>query len=405
MSIISTNPFDCTAAEAVAHQREQILASHYADYVQKDIRDELLSVIPPSNNMGGKLGSPPLFLPQCEKQAQSLAINTTKIDWLGFTAVHDLPTIHLALEIIFPYCSFHPLSKGMPGYPRSESILYEGQQVGLIGYGAAHDRIFVSLPGSGCSCWSSDHIHTVYKILSILSARISRCDIATDFYKGERTYEHALFCYHRGDFKRREGAAQPYKKEVGAVDDGKNLGRTLYVGRREGAVMARIYEKGLEVFANMPTVYKTCSENREIEYVKEHGPSPFSDTWLRVEIEFKMIDKDRLLPLEILIERDSYFAGAFPYCADIIKDATPLRPANLVTEKEVCLIKLIASARTSYGSLIHSLSRLGYTHADIVEVLSNGQDNKRLRASGVLAMLESSLSTWKQNNPDWDIPL
>lgn len=402
---ISKNPFGCTAAEAVAYQSEQKLRANYPEYVEKGIREQLTALIPPSNNMGGKLDSPPLFLPHCEKQAVNDDSQATKIDWLGFTAVQDLPTIHLAVEVMFPDCTFHPLVKGMPGYPRSESILWNGQQIGLIGFGAAHDRVFVSLPGTGCSAWAAPDIRRAYDVLVLLGARISRVDVALDFFNGERTYDHALFCFHKGDFKRRKGGPQPYKKEIGAVDDGKNLGRTLYVGRRDGEVMARIYEKGLELFENMPSAYKTLSLNREVEYVQTVGPVPFADTWLRVEIEFKRVEDERPVPLEILIERDSYFAGAFPYCADVLKDSSPVRPTNLPSDKQVCLIKLLAAARTSYGSLIHSLSRLGYSHADIVDVLSNGQDNKRLRSSGVLAMLENTVSTWKANNPDWDIPL
>lgn len=402
---IAQNPFGCTAKEAIKRQSEQVLRDNYPDYVPRELREHLLAlVVPPPNNMGGQEHNPPYFLPQCEKSDLKVD-QKTKIDWLGFTALQELPTVHLGLEVIFEGCSFHSMPKGVRGYPKSECIAWQGQQVGIIGYGAAHGRIFVSLPGTGCSSWSSADIERVYKVLVLLNARLSRVDVALDFFGGERTWDHALFCYNRGDFNRgRHGNKKPYHKVIDQSEDGNNLGRTLYVNRRESEVMARIYEKGHEVFNNMPAAYKTLSEAREVEYVEAGAVVPYADTWLRCEIEFKRVEDDRPLPLELLLQRDNYFAGSFGYCAQALQDATPTRPKDLRTEKEVDLIKLLDSARTAYGSLVSSLLRAGFAPSQVCEVLNNGKDNRRLRASGVLFHLEKAISDWKLQNQDSDIP-
>lgn len=390
----------------VPHYRKDVegLLKLSPDYVDSATRRALAEVVPPSNNMGGKLASPPCFLPHGEKQDVSVIPQATKIDWLAFTSTKPIEAIRMAVQVFFPTCEFHYTGKGMYGYPKADFITVDGVQVGIIGYDASHGRNFVSLPGTGCSTWDSSMLEVVYETLQVLEARISRVDVALDFYHGERTWDHALHCYERGDFKRREGAGQPYIKKFDQSKDGKNLGRTLYVNKRGSAVMARIYEKGLEVFANMPTAYKTVSEDREIEYVENGGVVPFADSWLRVEIEFRCIQNDRPLPLEIILERDNYFAGSFPYCAHVLPAASPSRPKNLPSEKETDLVKLLASARTSYGSLVHSLKKVGVKDSEITELLSNGKDNKRLIQSGLLAAMEKAVSAWKMQNPDSDIP-
>lgn len=395
----------CALDEPHSFKDVEALLKLSPDYVHPELRQALRDVIPPSNNMGGQEPYPPLFFPQCEKQDVSVVKNLTKIDWLGFTSLNSIEAVRMAVQVFFPTCDFVYTGKGMYGYPKSDFIMVDGEQYGILGYGASHGRNFVSLPGTGCSTWDADQIEIVYETLQVLEARIGRVDICLDFFNGERTWDHALFCYERGDFNRgRHGNKKPYMKKFDQSQDGMNLGRTLYVNRRGSEVMARIYEKGYEVFANMPSAYKTLSQAREVEYVDNGGSVPFADSWLRVEIEFKRVEDDRPIPLEILLERDNYFAGAFPYCAEVVKHATPTRPKDLRTEKEVDLIKLLASARTAYGSLVHTLATLGYSNADIVEVLSNGKENKRLRESGVTSMLQKVVAEWKKNNPDHEIP-
>lgn len=374
------------------------------DYVDQATRRALAEVGPPSNNMGGKLALPPCFLPHGEKQEDSVVAQATKIDWLSFTSPKPIEALRMAVQVLFPTATFHYTNKGMYGYPKSDFITVDGEQIGILGYDASHGRSLVSITGSGCSKWDAEMIQIAYETCQVVEARLKRVDVCLDFYNGERTWDHAVHCYERGDFKRREGGGQPYVKKFDQSQDGKNLGRTLYVNKPKSAVMARIYEKGLEVFEKLPSVYKTVSEAREVEYVDNGGVVPFADTWLRVEIEFNCQDKDRPIPLEILTDRDNYFAGSFPYCANVLPLATPVRPKNLMTDKEVSLVKLLAACRTSYGSLVHTLQSVGVKDAEIIELLTNGKVNKRLQQSGMLSAMEKGVSDWKLKNPDSDIP-
>lgn len=359
---------------------------------------------PPSNNMGGNLPSPPPFLPHCEKSGSFVSSQKTKIDWLAYTSLAGIDAVRLGIEVLWPNVVFSKKSGGMPGYPDAQAIMVDEVQFGLLGYGATtHERVFVSLTGTACKTLTNELLEVAYEMLVALGARISRIDICLDFYRGERTFEHALFSYDRGDFKGSKGGVNPRKRVIGEVDgQGRNCGRTLYVGARGGEKMARIYEKGLEVYANLPEDLRLQSEARAMVFNLED--KAFADNWLRVEIEFSRQKKDRDLPLEMIVKRDEFFAGAYPYCADALGLADGLRPVTLKADLEVDLIKMIGHAKRAYGSLVHTLGELGFSDSEVVEYLSTGSNNNKLVKSGVLAEIKRRQAEILALDPDFDIP-
>lgn len=359
---------------------------------------------PPSNNMGGNLPSPPLFLPHREKSGGLVAFQKTKIDWLGFTSEAPVEAIRLGLEVLWPNVTFANKLGGIPGFPVAQLIIVDGVQYGLLGYGAlTHSRSFVSLPGTGCKTLTNEMLEITYEMLVLLDARLSRLDICLDLYKGERSIDHVLFCYQRGDFRSKKGGSNPCKKDHFGVDGkGNNLGRTVYIGARGGEKMLRAYEKGLEVYAHLPDDLREMSESRALVFNLED--KEFADSWLRLEVEFSRQKKERDLPLEMLVKRDEYFAGAYPYCADALGVGDGLRPVTLKTDLEVDFIKLIGNAKRSYGSLVHTMKELGFTDADVVVYLSSGVNNNKLVKSGMLAKIKSRQAEILAQEPDWDIP-
>lgn len=307
----------------------------------------------------------------------------------------------MLLSVIWPTVMFSRNGHGMPGYPSSDAIMVDGVQYGQLGYGANHGRDFFSITGIGCRTLDDELIEVFYEALQVVEASISRIDICLDVYNGERTFEHAMWSRSKGAFRRPRANCDPEFKVVEATKGDQNLGRTLYVGRRSGEVMGRIYEKGLEVFAKMPEEFKLMSEAREVV----SGVKPaFADDWLRLEAEYKRQSKDRPLPLEMMLERDRYFAGAYPYFADALGRTDGLRPASMVSEEHVDFIKLTNAAKRSYGSLLHSMRECGFTDSEIVEMLSSGRNNDRLIRSGLLAKMKRAADSVKESNPDWDIP-
>jgi DNA relaxase NicK len=366
---------------------------------------------PPSNNMGGTYPLPPPFFSHCEKSGLSVA-QKAKIDWLGFTSHADVESLKLLLDTIWPGVVFSRNAKGMPGYPESCSITLEGVQFGQMGYGAKHGKNHVSLPGTACKTLTPELIEVFHEALSMpeYAATLNRIDLCFDLYRGELSWDHAKWAYENGAFKRPRAARSPQVRFDGIVKDGANMGRTMTVGKRGGFVIARVYEKGLEVFAKLPEELQLLSECRhaDLEAAQvdqaDSVPKFQADTWVRLEAEYRRQDEELMLPLEMMLRRDQYFAGSFPYFGEAIGRADGIRPPILKTEFEVDLLAMIANGKRSYGSLIHSLKSLGFSDADVVEHLSTGRHNDKLVRSGLFSEIRSAVDLFQQMNPDHDIP-
>lgn len=349
--------------------------------------------------MGGNLPNTPHFLPHSEKSG-GYGVQKTILDWVGFTSSVELNAVFAAIQVVWPLAMFTNNSKGIKGFPDSYSVSSEGVKIGTIGTGAKHGRTYVSMTGDACALLDDESIGMLVEVLSMpeFDARLNRVDIALDFFHGELTWDHALWAYDRGSYKGPRGGRNPRKKVIDLSADGENLGRTLYIGVREGACYGRIYEKGLEVFANMPEDLRKLSLDREAET----GQGPNADTWLRLEVEYKRVEND--LTLDILQDRDRYFAGAYPYYADALGLSDGLRPSQLKKDIDVELDRMIFNARRSYGSLIHSLQQMGFNANDVVQQLSSGRNNDRLVRSGLLGKVQQTLSEKREKDPDFDIP-
>lgn len=393
-----------SASQALSQEFDALLRQNMPGYVEAGIARRVAEVAesldPPSNNMGGHLEQPPPFISHCEKNPDFVS-NKTKIDWLAATSPMGHDAIRLLLAVIWPTVAFVRNVHGMPGYPSSDAIMVDGARYGQIGYGAAHGRDFFVITGTGCRTLDDELTCVFHDGLEVIEGQLSRIDICLDSYRGERTFEHALWARENGAFKRPNGTEPDWQVVSSQKGDGGNLGRTLYVGRRGGEVMARIYEKGLEVFAKMPEEFKMMSEAREIVM----GVKPeFSDSWLRVELEFRKQDKKRLLPLEMMLHRDKYFVGAYPYTAACIDDVEAARPRAEVTEDNVEFIKMANAGRRSYGSFIHTCKELGFTDSDVVNLLTNDRMSERLVKSGLYSKMKAAVEQFKAANADWDVP-
>ncbi|ASL74989.1 replication initiation protein [Ralstonia pseudosolanacearum] len=217
------------------------------------------------------------------------------VDWFKFTFLPD-GSISDALEQLRKY--FHlvfsvpvtmkPAGKGFRRYEFSYDLLAfingETMKLGIVACGGEHvgGTILVDWPGQGCTAigdWQA-----VYAMVQDLDARITRCDLAMDFCQGEVSIAQMEELYYAGDFNA-GGRIPTYRKIESGVAGSKGCrGTTFEIGRRANGKMLRAYEKGRQL------------GNQDSE-------------WVRLEIEFGA--KDRVIPHEILIKRDQYFAGAY----------------------------------------------------------------------------------------------
>lgn len=127
-------------------------------------------------------------------------------------------------------------------YPQSCVLLGpDGTRAGDVGFGCGKDTVCVSLSGAGCR-FVPDWWHVRY-VAGELGARLTRCDVAFDDYKGEIFDLDSLIAMAKaGAFV--QGGRPP---ETGNYDDhGSGKGRTLKVGGK-GHKELCIYEKGKQL--------------------------------------------------------------------------------------------------------------------------------------------------------------
>lgn len=338
---------------------------------------------PPATNRGGTSILPPM----AEKQQKTI------IDWLAFTSPVGIVALRVAIQCLFPDVKFQDQNKGIPGYPSSYLMTVNSVPVGIIGFGAIHGKDYVSITGTGCGMWSKAFYAHVRQVVETVQGKITRLDIAMDFYRGEVSFEQCTQAYDGDEFKLPKSPKSPMQSLVGKTQGGEkkiNMGRTMYVGSRKGAKYVRCYEKGLEVFAKMPEAFQL--ENTEpgsVVWGLEQGapPSTIADQWLRVEIEFK--PDQVLLSHDMIDNGDMYFAGAYPFTKRILECGDGCRPESLKQSVDIDFWKMVGHARNGYGNFIHSLRKIGYDSTRIVELLDTGRHNQRLVRSGILSRLLS----------------
>jgi DNA relaxase NicK len=347
--------------------------------------------VPPSNNMGGNYFPPPIpFLTSnvCQK---------TKVDYLSFTSSAGIVVLKIIVSLIFPDAlltrnTFSDGSdRGFFGYPSSYSITLHDCNIGLIAFGCDHGKDFVSFSGKGCSEWStSDYAH-VTDCLETVAAKITRIDICMDFYKGEVSYEYALMAYFDGEFNpAKAGRKFPVLGQQGTQEGaGVNLGRTMYVGSTSSSKRACLYEKGLQIFSKMPVEFReSCTNPSDLVYDDQNCPvGTIAEQWFRVEIRWG--NKDLDLPVSMLLNRDEYFTGAYPFCAKILDKGDGIRPSYLKKSEEIDNEKMIQNCRNGYGNAIHTWLACGFTDRQIIQWLDTGKHNARLVASGVVSKLQA----------------
>lgn len=341
---------------------------------------------PPSSNMGGNSLPPPTFSGfQVEKPQK------VKIDFLSITSSFKIEQIIAHFRHISPYATLEmrQQERGWCGYPFSGLLYYGDEQVGLVAWGAEHGREFFSLSGAGCRYWNDWHCQLLREILLDLKARISRIDLALDFYRGEVRYDDCVAALAAGEFSLKQGGRKPWYQTHESQASWGNAGRTLEVGGKGTSKRIVCYEKGLEVFGKLAKKWEEEPSSVVLDQFRfGQADCAEADTqvkdWMRLEVRYGNQDRDLDLDdYEIVVKRDQYFAGAYPFCARVIERADGLRVPRMVTEKQATVEKMKQAAKDSYGGLIRALRELGYGDAEIVSQLIGMKISKRLEKAGI----------------------
>jgi phage replication initiation protein len=233
--------------------------------------------------------------------------------------------------------------------------------IGALAYGGESQRgkWMLQLTGTGCqvvSSWSR-----LRKLLSGLDAALTRVDLCVDFLEGEYGVQHAVDLYMMEQFN---GGGNKPKSRCEGDWLMEQEGRTFYVGVPANGKGLRVYEKGKQL-------------------------GDLASPWVRWEVQFG--NRDRVIPLDILVRRDEFFAGAYKALAAIL-DRGGERIATEQTEGRTSLAHLMFHLKRSYGKVLDVLaSDIKVEVLDIVQSLSVSGVPRRLKPSAIASGL-----TWEQ---------
>lgn len=305
----------------------------------------------------------------------------TSIDWLTFrcrNSAYEIcelisPAFGTAAELL----DFAPGLEPKDGWKCALSLLLGGDiVVGRIDYGGDSQRgwVRVILTGEGCA-WVQDW-DLMQKIgLSLVDADIRRLDVALTTYAGEVNHEMVKAAHGNGEFKGLRGGRDPKMKtiECSAAKEG----QTVYIGARTAAKFLRCYDKGLEMI-------KDCADKDAITHIG----GDLVEGIYRVEVEFKAVD-DFYLPWAALTERDSFFSGAYPFCASLIDSVEKRVITKMPDFRPVVLMdRALENCRISYGNILRTaLEAFGGDRMAVMERVLGTEHSKALVEAGVLTVV------------------
>lgn len=216
------------------------------------------------------------------------------------------------------YSEIQYTNKGANFYDYAWRIGDPKEPLGLICIGQKKtDTVLIMFYGAGCHYMPNSWEGIWYGYLTHMTEnpKITRVDLALDDFEG--VYSSAELA----DLADTEGKFALTNKVPGVqhLGDWKRhtgKGRTLQVGTREGGKLYRGYEKG-----------------------KQLGDS--ESFWFRHEIELS--NKNRYIPLDVLIDPTGVFKGCYPYCAELLALAD-----NSLSVDEIRIETISRKAKISY---------------------------------------------------------
>jgi DNA relaxase NicK len=332
----------------------------------------------------------------------------TSIDWFGFRT-KDTPDVILpALQECLP--AHHELSlkerkTGFRSFERSLDLWVTDNRgdpetdcarIGIVMTGgeAVRGWTMTSLSGEGCA-WVENWGRTMDVCTEQLDQfDLKRVDVALDRFDGSHWHDVDA-AWAVGDFCPPGGGKKPKAKPIDSrrPEDG----RTYYVGSRESAKFYRGYEKGMQILGshiaaavlrNPEADVATWLAATEVRLVKGESGNTVEQfdlkDWWRDEVEFKPVNQP--LPLDLVENRDQYFAGAYPYLATVLPTADS---CPLITRRErmpqLHLAKVLEIIKGQYGnSLFTALHAYRGDIGAVWEKIVGGKHNKVLIEAGVL---------------------
>jgi DNA relaxase NicK len=297
------------------------------------------------------------------------------VDWLRFRTQTEPRDVLHTLRPMFGEAgsglNLQHLPKGILGFKQGAQICLAQMPIGRMDYGGDSQKgwVRVDITGKGCE-WVQDWSE-VGNVEALPHAQIRRLDLAVTTWNGEVTHDMVVQAHKDGRFITR--GRPPTMQMVTSSDPRK--GRTCYVGQREKAdKFMRCYEKGLEL----------CGKYEgKLPGLMTHIDGSRVEDIYRCEVELKAANTD--IPWEVVDRRDQYFAGAYPFCADILPnvevDILKRRPER---EPQLGLAAALENCRVQYGPTLYTaLKAYGGDMTAVWDKIIGDHDSQQLVEAGV----------------------
>ncbi|WP_150601155.1 replication initiation factor domain-containing protein [Pandoraea fibrosis] len=333
----------------------------------------------------------------------------TNIDWFGFRS-KDTPDVMVsALSEVIPEkfdISLTQRKAGWRSFEKSFDVWVTDKygdpdtdcaRVGMAMTGGESVKgwSMFSLSGEGCA-WVNDWGKAMDVCTDQLDRfELKRVDIALDRFDGSHWHE-VDEAWKAGEFSPPGGGTKPKAKPIDSRRP--QDGRTYYVGSRESDKFYRGYEKGLQILG--PQIAAAQARNSEgfdaADYLFQDGfrvdrssgkPTPVAfelRDWWRDEVEFK--PSHGPLPLDLVEQRDQYFAGAFPYLGRVLPNVDP-QPFVMRRERmpQIELDKALKVMQEQFGNTLFTALRAYKGDIGAVwEKIVGRKHNRALVDAGVL---------------------
>lgn len=313
----------------------------------------------------------------------------TTIDWLKFRSKMGpfelLELVRPAFGTVGEMLELKTGAKPRDGWTHAAEICIPDHVIAHIDYGGNSQRDWVrfDMPGTGCGWVQSwEHFGT---FADLVDCEIVRMDIAfttsdplvVSDSKVVQAFEDGKFCC---------GGRPPAMRSLVSSDP--CAGKTRYIGKRENHKFLRCYEKGWELMKDLPDYAEFLRKPGVKIAVDYIGDVNVQDLY-RVELELKNVDK--YIPWLAIARRDEVFAGAYPFCAELLPDAPHMVMHELPSFKpRAALLKALSNAARSYGGIIKA-AHLAYGGDDaaalkLCKAIMAQEPSRHLVDAGVLTV-------------------
>lgn len=314
----------------------------------------------------------------------------TTIDWLGFRTKSNPFDVLEALRPCFgsvgELLELKTGIKGKDGWLYGAELAIPDNILGRIDYGGDSQKewVRVNITGEGCGWVQSwQHVEDLDQVLT--SAEIKRLDIALTTFDNQVNDARVVAAHEAGKFTC--GGRPPSMRSFLNSDPTK--GQTRYIGKRENHKFLRCYEKGWQLLKDLPDHMDFVKRipGLQVEF-DGHGLADPGSVY-RVELELK--DVDKFIPFTTIGRRDEVFAGAYPFCAELLPECGHWVMQELPSFKpRAALLKALSNLSRSYGGTIKA-AHMAYGGDDaallaVARLVMASEPSRRLLDSGVLSV-------------------